>query len=49
MGDYGFYTKKFGLKDFMNEWNIQGEYLASGKNKIKLNPFEDLNSQDGVW
>jgi len=49
MGDFGFYTKKFGYKDLMNEWNVQGEYLSSGKDKVKLNPLEDLQTQDGAW
>lgn len=49
IGDHGFYQKKFGLKNFLNDWNIQGEYIAQGKDKVKFNMFEDLKDQDGKW
>jgi len=49
LGDFGFYTKKFSVKDLMNDWKVEGEYIAEGKNKVKLNPFEDIHAQDGEW
>jgi len=49
LGDFGFYTKKFSVNNLMKDWNIEGEYISEGKNKVKLNPFEDIHSQDGEW
>jgi len=49
LGDFGFYTKRFSVKELMNDWKVEGEYIAEGKNKVKLNPFEDIHAQDGEW
>ena len=49
LGDYGFYTKKYGLKNFLKEWNIEGEYISEGSDKVKLNIFEDLKEEDSQW
>ena len=39
----------FGLKEFANKWNFERRYIHSGKNKVKMNAYEDLKSEDVQW
>lgn len=48
-GDYGYTMNWFGLKEFANKWNFEKRYIHSGKNKVKMNAYEDLKSEDVQW
>jgi hypothetical protein len=49
IGDVGYLHKSFGLKEFSKDWYFERKYITAGKNKVRLNRFEDLKSEDENW
>jgi ClpP class serine protease len=48
-GDYGYAHTSFGMKELARNWDIERKYIHSGRNKVKLNTFEDLKTEDVEW
>eukprot|EP01017_Pseudomicrothorax_dubius_P016667 TRINITY_DN1887_c0_g1_i1.p1 TRINITY_DN1887_c0_g1~~TRINITY_DN1887_c0_g1_i1.p1 ORF type:complete len:261 (-),score=52.37 TRINITY_DN1887_c0_g1_i1:114-896(-) len=49
LGSFGFYSQTFGVKEFMKEWDLEGGFITAGKNKVRMNPFEDIKQADVEW
>lgn len=42
LGDFNYSWSSLWLKKFADRYNVRMEYLYSGENKVKFNPFEDI-------
>lgn len=49
LGSVGFAIKTWNLKEFAQYYDMRIKYLAIGKNKVRLNRFEDYKQEDIEW
>jgi len=49
VGDYAFNIQTLGLQNLVKANNIEVRTVTAGKNKAKLNTFEDLKEEDKKW
>jgi len=49
VGDYAFNIQTLGLQNVVKANNIKVQTVTGGKNKAKLNAFEDLKDEDKKW
>jgi len=49
IGEHSFFYRSFGYKKLLEKYDIQAEYISQGKNKVKINPFEDLTEEGSKW
>lgn len=49
LGNVGFSATPWNLKDFAEYYQFKIQYLNKGKNKIRLNRFEDFKEEDIEW
>jgi ClpP class serine protease len=41
--------QKLGFEKFVKDWKVDPRFVASGKNKVRLNPFEKVKPEDEAW
>lgn len=49
LGNVGFSVDPWNLKDFSEYWRFKMHYIHKGKNKVRLNRFEDFKQEDIDW
>ena len=49
MGNIGYSVTPNYLKDFVNSWHIDAEYVTKGENKVRFNPFKEKREADREW
>lgn len=42
-------VQMLGLEKFAKDWKLTPKFVSSGKNKIRLNPFEKVKPDDEAW
>jgi ClpP class serine protease len=46
VGNIGFYTTPWMMKEFLNYWEVEGKYIHKGKNKVRFNRLEEFKEED---
>ena len=49
IGNLGFRTTPYRLKEFTEHWEVQAKYVHHGDNKVRFNRFKDLREEDVQW
>lgn len=49
LGDFNFSWNKLWYKKFADKYNVRQEFIFSGNNKVKFNPFEDMRPDSEKW
>lgn len=49
LGDFAFTFETYGIKNLLEKYDVKVETIEGGKNKFKLNMFEDLKEEDRKW
>ena len=49
LGNIGYMSDPWMLKDFAKHWNFDVKFVHKGKNKVRLNRFEEFKEEDIAW
>eukprot|EP00347_Sterkiella_histriomuscorum_P000440 403375856 len=49
LGNVGFSADPWNLKEFAEHWRFKMQYIHKGKNKVRLNRFEEFKQEDIDW
>lgn len=49
MGDFNYQWSSLWFKKFADKYNMKVDYVYSGENKVKFNPFEEIKPESEKW
>ena len=49
MGDFNYQWSSLWFKKFADKYKIKVDYVYSGENKVKFNPFEEIKPESEKW
>lgn len=49
IGDFNYSWGSLWFRKFAEKYNMKVEYVHSGENKVKFNPFEEIKPQSEKW